>query len=106
MSFDYARATGADAREGHEVVAVEQVDSRHSTVEVRREDGQSYRITTQYVVDATGRDTFLASKKRLRRKNNEHQSAAIFGHFRGPSSVPARMPEISACIGSITAGCG
>ena len=83
MLFDHAHATGADAREGHEVVAVEQVDSRRSDVEVRTDDGQSYRITAQYMVDATGRDTFLSSKKRLRRKNGEHQSAAIFGHFRG-----------------------
>jgi len=83
MLFDHARATGADAREGHEVVAVEQVDSRHSNVDVRTEDGRNYRIMAQYVVDATGRDTFLSSKKRLRRKNGEHQSAAVFGHFRG-----------------------
>jgi flavin-dependent dehydrogenase len=88
MLFDHARATGADAREGHEVVTVEQVDSRRSTVEVRRDDGPSYRITARYVVDATGRDTFLSSKKRLRRKNNEHQSAAIFGHFRGAELRP------------------
>jgi flavin-dependent dehydrogenase len=88
MLFDHARATGADAREGHEVVAVEQVDSRRSNVEVRTDDGQSYRITAQYVVDATGRDTFLSSKKRLRRKNGEHQSAAIFGHFRGAEFRP------------------
>jgi flavin-dependent dehydrogenase len=40
------------------------------------------------VVDATGRDTFLATKKRLRRKNPEHQSAAIFGHFRGAGYRP------------------
>src|SRR5882762_10362748 len=58
MLFDHACATGADAREGHEVVAVEQVHSRLSNVEARTEDGQSYRVTTQYVVDATGRDTF------------------------------------------------
>jgi flavin-dependent dehydrogenase len=88
MLFDHARATGADAREGHEVVAVEQVDSRRSNVDVRTEDGRSYRITAQYVVDATGRDTFLSSKKRLRRKNGEHQSAAIFGHFRGAERRP------------------
>ena len=83
MLFDHARASGADAREGHEVIAVEQVDSRRSNVEVRTDDGQGYRIKAQYVVDATGRDTFLSAKKRLRRKNSEHQSAAIFGHFRG-----------------------
>jgi flavin-dependent dehydrogenase len=88
MLFDHARATGADAREGHEVVAVQQINSRRSDVEVNAEDGHSYRITTQYVVDATGRDTFLSSKKRLRRKNNEHQSAAIFGHFRGAKCRP------------------
>jgi flavin-dependent dehydrogenase len=88
MLFEHARATGADAREGHEVVAVEQVDARHSKVEVRTDDAQSYRITTQYLVDATGRDTFLSSKKRLRRKNAEHQSAAIFGHFRGAECRP------------------
>jgi len=88
MLFEHARAAGADAREGHEVVAVEQVDSRCSNIEVRTEDGQSYRIAAQYVVDATGRDTFLSSKKRLRRKNHEHQSAAIFGHFRGAEYRP------------------
>jgi flavin-dependent dehydrogenase len=83
MLFEHARATGADAREGHEVISFEQVSSRKSHVEVRVDDGSAYRITAQYVVDATGRDTFLASKKHLRRKNPEHQSAAIFGHFRG-----------------------
>ncbi len=67
MLFEHARATGADAREGHEVVSVEQADSRRGIIEVRTDDGQSYRITAQYIVDATGRDTFLSSKKRLRR---------------------------------------
>src|ERR1700734_1544031 len=56
MLFDHARATGADAREGQEVVAVEQVDARRSHAEVRVDDGSTYRITAQYIVDATGRD--------------------------------------------------
>jgi flavin-dependent dehydrogenase len=88
MLFDHARANGADAREGHEVVAVEQVDSRCSHIDVNTDAGQSYRITARYVVDATGRDTFLSAKKRLRRKNVEHQSAAIFGHFHGAEYRP------------------
>ncbi len=40
------------------------------------------------MVDATGRDAFLSSKMKLRRKNHEHQSAAIFGHFRGATTRP------------------
>jgi len=88
MLFDHARASGTDAREGHEVVAFEQVDSRCTQVEVHTDEHERYRITAQYVVDATGRDAFLSSRKRLRRKNMEHQSAAIFGHFRGAQCRP------------------
>ena len=83
MLFEHARQSGADAREGHEAIAFEQLDPRDTRIGVRREDGTGYTIKTRYVVDASGRDTFLSVKKKLRRKNEEHQSAAIFGHFRG-----------------------
>jgi flavin-dependent dehydrogenase len=83
MLYEHARESGADAREGHEVLKVEQPDSRDTRLEVRSDDGRSYSIRARYLVDASGRDTFLSTKKRLRRKNNAHQSAAIFGHFRG-----------------------
>jgi len=83
MLYAHARECGADARDGQEVVAVEQLGPRESLLEVRAEDGRAYRIRTRYVIDASGRDAFLSAKKRLRRKNDVHQSAAIFGHFRG-----------------------
>ena len=83
MLFQHARAAGADAREGHEVVAFEQRGPRDTRLEVRGDDGVSYAIKARYLVDASGRDTFLSGKLQLRRKNQEHQSAAIFGHFRG-----------------------
>jgi flavin-dependent dehydrogenase len=88
MLFEHARQSGADAREGAEVVAFEQIGPRESRLEVRRDDGGSYRIRTRYLVDASGRDTFLSGKLKLRRKNEEHQSAAIFGHFRGADPRP------------------
>jgi flavin-dependent dehydrogenase len=83
MLYDHARGCGADAREGHEVRKIEQNGVRDSRLEVCADDGRSYAIQARYIVDASGRDAFLSSKKKLRRKNNEHQSAAIFGHFRG-----------------------
>jgi flavin-dependent dehydrogenase len=83
MLFDHARECGADTREAHEVTAVEHNGPRESTLEVRTDEGRSYRIQARYVVDASGRDALLAAKKRIRRKNQLHQSAAIFGHFRG-----------------------
>jgi flavin-dependent dehydrogenase len=82
MLFEHARECGADVREGHEVLGVDQRGPRDSRLEVRA-DGRSYGIRARYVVDASGRDALLSSKRKLRRKNNRHQSAAIFAHFRG-----------------------
>ncbi len=82
-TYAYARECGADAHEGHEVVRVEQQGSRETRLDVDADDGRRYSIQTRYVVDASGRDALLSTKKKLRRKNVEHQSAAIFGHFRG-----------------------
>lgn len=88
MLFEHARTQGVDAREGAEIISLEQRGPRDSLAEVRVEDGRTYRVQAQYVLDASGRDAFLASRKQLRRKNVEHQSAAIFGHFRGAVQRP------------------
>ncbi|HEX4618252.1 MAG TPA: NAD(P)/FAD-dependent oxidoreductase [Steroidobacteraceae bacterium] len=86
MLFEHARQCGASAREGHEALAFEQRGPRDTRLEVRTDDGHSYSIRARYLIDASGRDTFLAGGKKLRRKNPLHQSAAIFGHFRGAAA--------------------
>lgn len=85
MLFAHAGECGAVTREGHEVVAVAHHNARDSRIDVRTEDGSAYTLQARYVVDASGRDTFLSAKQKLRRKNPKHQSAAIFAHFRGAS---------------------
>ena len=44
-------------------------------------DGRERTWEARFVVDASGRDTFLSRKNGLKQKNDRHQSAAIFGHF-------------------------
>ncbi|HEX7732492.1 MAG TPA: NAD(P)/FAD-dependent oxidoreductase [Rhodanobacter sp.] len=83
MLFEHAREAGVDAREGHEVLRVEQAGPRESWLDVRSDDGRDCRVQARYVIDASGRDAFLAGRKKLKRRNARHQSAAIFGHFRG-----------------------
>jgi flavin-dependent dehydrogenase len=90
MLYDHARGSGADAREGHEVLAVEQQGAGESLLDVRTDGGLAYRIHARYVIDASGRDAFLSAKKKLRRKNRQHQSAALFGHFRGAERRPGQ----------------
>jgi flavin-dependent dehydrogenase len=67
---------------------VDQVVPRESRLVVRTDDGRNYCIQTRYLVDASGRDAFISAERKLRRKNHRHQSAAIFGHFRGAVRRP------------------
>jgi flavin-dependent dehydrogenase len=83
MLYQHARECGADAREGHEVVNIEQKTARDTRLDIRTDEGRSYRVQASYVVDASGRDALISTKRKLRRKNSQHQSAAIFGHYRG-----------------------
>jgi hypothetical protein len=56
-------------------------------VTARRGDGATSNWRPRFVVDATGRDTLLASQLGLKRVNKRNNTAAIFGHFSG---VPRR----------------
>ena len=68
-------------------VKVEQLefgpDGRPLLVHARQADGATLAFRPRYLVDASGRDTFLGSRLKLKKKNPRHQSAAIFSHFRG-----------------------
>src|SRR5580693_3261286 len=75
MLYQHARECGADAREGHEVTAYNQTGARETLLSVHTDAGRDYQIQARYLIDASGRDTFLSAKKKLRRKNDEHQSA-------------------------------
>jgi flavin-dependent dehydrogenase len=88
MLYEHARECGADAREGHEVVAVEQTVRANRMLDVRTDDGQQLSYPARYVVDASGRDAFFPRKSAAPQERLEHQSAAIFGHFRGAERRP------------------
>jgi flavin-dependent dehydrogenase len=47
------------------------------------EAGQEGRWRARFLVDASGRDTLVASKLGLKERNRRHASAAIYGHFTG-----------------------
>ena len=82
--FRNAMDNGVDARRQ---VTVEKVDFGHdgrpAMVHARDAGGQPLGFAPRYLVDASGRDTFLGGKLKLKQKNMAHQSAAIFSHFRG-----------------------
>jgi len=51
--------------------------------QVQYEDGRVHSWQARFLVDASGRDTFLANRLQVKRRDPKHNSAAIFAHFSG-----------------------
>ena len=87
--FAHAQANGVETHERTRVVEIDfGADGRPSRVEADGPDGARLRLRPRYVIDASGRDTFLSSKLGTKRKSRTHQSAALFSHFRGVRRHP------------------
>lgn len=82
MLFRNATKNGVDTREHVRVTSVEWKADKTSVVRAVDENKKELVFEARYFVDATGRDTLLAKKLGLKRKNPNHGSAAIFGHFK------------------------
>ena len=54
------------------------------------EGGQEQQFEAKFLVDASGRDTLLATKFATKTSNRRHHSAAIYGHFTGARRLPGR----------------
>ena len=78
-----ASKKGAMVHEGHKVIAVAfQDEGAGATVTARGDDGLEHQWHARFVVDASGRDTFLANRFKLKERNPHHNSSAVYGHFR------------------------
>jgi len=84
-----ASAKGADVVEGCRVQEVVfQPDG--ARVSARRDDGRVEVWQARYVIDASGRDTFLGNRMRLKHRNPRHNSSAMYGHFEGAHRLPGQ----------------
>lgn len=74
-------AKGAQVLEGVRVTRVDFPEGGDPVAHALDEQGRESSWSCRYFVDASGRDTLLSKKFDLKRKNKNHASAAIFGHF-------------------------
>ena len=85
--FKNAVAKGAVAHEGCKVTGIEFHTGAGATVTAVDEAQITRQFRTQFVVDASGRDTFLANHFGIKKRDKKHNSAAIFGHFSGATRL-------------------
>lgn len=87
-----AAECGVDVREGCRAREVILPDAAHpeTPVSVTVEHSQSARQTwsAPWLIDASGRDTLLGTQLGQKLRNARHNSAAMYGHFRGAHRDP------------------
>lgn len=88
--FQNARNKGVTTLENMRVVDVTFHADGRSTIDAQDSDGKLHQWQARYLVDASGRGTFLGNKLKIKQRSKIHSSAAIFGHFSGVERRPGR----------------
>jgi flavin-dependent dehydrogenase len=84
----HAAKRGALVHEGCKVTAVDFLSGGGARITARTDDGQDQVWQARFVVDASGRDTFLANRFKIKQRNPKHNSSAIYGHFQNARRIP------------------
>ena len=81
--FRRAKGVVAEARENCRVREVDLGErGTPPRVTATDRDGTTHEWRAKFIVDATGRDTFIANRLKVKRRIPEHNSSAMYGHFR------------------------
>ncbi len=95
LLFANAREKGARAAERTLVTEVVFKPGQRAVVRARRADDAVRRYAPRLVLDASGRDTFLASRLHAKRSDKRNNTAAAYGHYR---RVECRTDDRAGCI--------
>jgi flavin-dependent dehydrogenase len=93
--FENCRARGARTVENTRVTDIDFDAGERPAVSALANDGAHMIWRPRFVIDASGRDTFMASKLGIKTVNKRNNTAAIFGHFMG---VPRREGDAEGII--------
>ena len=86
-----AERKGAHVVEGCKVTGVD-LDSNPDQIQATalHDDGSKSQWTARFLVDASGRDTFLSNRFKIKYPNPDHNSTAIYAHFKGAKRHPGK----------------
>ncbi|MBC9207163.1 tryptophan 7-halogenase [Roseomonas aerophila] len=96
LLFNNAMQLGADARQETRVTDIRLgTGGARSVVTARTAAGETLEWQPRYVLDASGRDTFMATRMKVKDSNKYNNTAAIYAHFKG---VTRREGELDGYI--------
>lgn len=102
LLLDHAAESGAEVREE---TSVEQIDFSDEEVTLklaaRNGNGAANQIRARYVIDASGRNSLLGARFKLK-KNYEHlQKVSIFAHYDGMTRAEGRDGTLTRMVRAI-----
>ncbi|MBR0648659.1 NAD(P)/FAD-dependent oxidoreductase [Roseomonas terrae] len=84
LLFENAVTCGAEARQRTRVTDIRFGGrGERKTVTALGPEGDTMEWHPRYVLDASGRDTFMAGRMKVKESNKYNNTAAIYAHFRG-----------------------
>ena len=96
--LDHAAESGAEVREETGVDQVEFCDDSAMLAISSKRNGGAEEITARYVIDASGRNSILSAKFKLK-KNYEHlQKVSIFAHYGGMIRAEGRDGTLTRMV--------
>jgi flavin-dependent dehydrogenase len=97
--LDNARRNGVDVREGTCASEATLGDEEpHVSVRALGPNGSRVRLNARFLIDASGRDTFLGSRVGARAKNPDLDRTALWSHWTGATLVHGLEEGLSLII--------
>jgi 2-polyprenyl-6-methoxyphenol hydroxylase-like FAD-dependent oxidoreductase len=88
--FRNSGAKGAQTVEECRVTDVQFPEKEDVRIAAEMADGTKRAWQARFFIDASGRDTFLSRRFDMKRRNHEHNTAAMFGHFVNAKRLPGK----------------
>ncbi len=99
LLLDHAAENGAEV---HEETSVERVEFSNEHVDLStRRNGSSQTVRARYLIDASGRNSVLGNKFRIKKTYDHLQKLSIFAHYDGVSRAEGIDGTLTALIRGI-----
>jgi len=96
LLFANAERQGVRAMQRTRVVQVDGLAAGQAAqVLAEQPDGTMLRFAPRFLLDASGRDTFLAGRMQMKQADKSNNTAAVYAHFH---DVPGRDGAMAGCI--------
>src|SRR5947207_6556305 len=99
--LDHAAESGAEVREETGVNNVEFSDEDATLVIFRQRNGGAEEIRARYVLDASGRNSILSAKFKLKKNYQHLQKVSVFAHYDGMIRAEGRDGTLTRMVRAI-----